>query len=104
MQKITDIKSKELVHGITGHYMHGAGQTIGYVKIEKGAVLPEHSHPHEQITLIMEGEFEMTIGGEKHLFTAGCVHVIPSNVPHSAVALTDCIAIDVFNPVREDYR
>lgn len=104
MQKITDIKSKEVVPGITGHYEHGAGQTIGYIRIKKGAVLPEHSHPHEQITLILEGEFEMTIGGEKYLFTAGSVHVIPSNVPHSAVALTDCIAIDVFNPVREDYR
>lgn len=104
MQQIKDIKAKELVPGIIGHYIHGAGQTLGYIKIEKGAILPEHSHPHEQITFILEGQFEFTIGGEKFLFTPGDVHVIPSNVPHAAVAITDCIAIDVFNPVREDYR
>lgn len=104
MEQIKSVKPKEVVAGIVGHYVHGAGQTIGYVKISKGAVLPEHSHPHEQITLILEGEFEMTIGGERYLFTPGCVHVIPSNVPHSAFAITDCVAIDVFNPVREDYK
>ena len=104
MQHINQVKTKEVVPGIVGHYVHGTGQTIGYIKIKKGAILPEHHHPHEQITFILEGEFEMTIGVEKYLFTAGCVHVIPSNAPHSAVAITDCIAVDVFNPVREDYR
>ncbi|HRH59424.1 MAG TPA: cupin domain-containing protein [Chitinophagaceae bacterium] len=104
MQHFSEVKTKEVVPGIVGHYVHGSGQTIGYIKIAKGAVLPEHSHPHEQITYIMQGEFEMTIGGEKYLFTPGCVHVIPSNTPHSALAITDCIAIDVFNPVREDYK
>jgi quercetin dioxygenase-like cupin family protein len=46
----------------------------------------------------------MIIGGEKYLFTPGMVHVIPSNTPHSAVALTDCRIIDSFAPARDDYR
>jgi quercetin dioxygenase-like cupin family protein len=46
----------------------------------------------------------MTIGGEFYPLAAGMYHVIPSNTPHSAIAKVDCIAIDVFSPVREDYR
>jgi quercetin dioxygenase-like cupin family protein len=52
----------------------------------------------------VEGELEMIIGGEKYLFTPGTVHVIPSNVPHSAYAITDCKVIDAFSPARDDYR
>ncbi|HRX94947.1 MAG TPA: cupin domain-containing protein [Chitinophagaceae bacterium] len=53
---------------------------------------------------MVEGELKMTIGRKTNVLTAGTVHVIPSNVPHSAIALTDCRVIDVFNPVREDYK
>ena len=66
--------------------------------------MPEHQHPHEQITHILSGELEMMIGGEKILFTAGSVHVIPSNTPHGAVAISDCKVIDAFSPARDDYR
>lgn len=104
MQSIKDIKPKELVAGISGHYAHGAALTLGYVEIKEGAILPEHYHPHEQITFIMEGQLDMTIGGKFIPLTAGMYYVIPSNVPHSAIAKTDCKAIDVFNPVREDYK
>lgn len=104
MSQIKDIKSHEVVAGITGHYVHGKDLTFGYVEIKKGADLPAHQHPHEQITYIIEGQLDMTIGGKLYILTAGMYHVIPSNVPHSAIARTNCIAIDVFNPVREDYR
>jgi len=46
----------------------------------------------------------MTIGGKFCPLKAGMYHVIPSNTPHSAVAKVDCIAIDVFSPVRKDYK
>ena len=57
-----------------------------------------------RILIIIEGQLDMLIGGEPYSLTAGMYHVIPSNTPHSAIAVTDCKAIDVFNPVREDYR
>ncbi len=104
MQQIMEIIPKELAAGISGRYIHGAGQTFGYVHIDEGAVLPEHHHIHEQITFIVEGELEMQIDGKPYLLTKGCVHVIPSNAPHSAIARKHCIVIDVFNPVRNDYR
>lgn len=104
MQNIKDIKPKELVSGITGHYVHGAQLTLGYVEIEAGSILPQHSHVHEQITYILEGQLDMVIGGKNCSLTAGMYYVIPSNVPHGAVAPVHCKVIDVFNPVREDYR
>jgi quercetin dioxygenase-like cupin family protein len=56
------------------------------------------------VTHILEGQLEMTIGGEKMLLTAGTVHVIPGNVPHSAYAVSNCRVLDAFSPVRDDYR
>jgi quercetin dioxygenase-like cupin family protein len=104
MQQIKDIKAKDLVPGITGYYAHGNALTLGYVEIKAGAVLPEHHHVHEQITYIIEGQLDMVIDGKPCPLKAGMYYVIPSNVPHSAVARMDCKVIDVFNPVREDYK
>jgi quercetin dioxygenase-like cupin family protein len=102
--QIKNIKPKEVVPGITGYYAHGTGQTFGYVEVKAGSELPEHHHVHEQITYIIEGELDMIIAGQACSLKTGMYHIIPSNVPHSAVALVDCKIIDVFNPVREDYK
>ena len=104
MQNIKDITPKEVVAGITGYYAHGKDLTFGYVEIIPGAILPEHHHVQEQITYIIEGQLDMTIGGEFCSLTAGMYHIIPSHTPHSAIARTACKVIDVFNPAREDYR
>ena len=104
MQSIKNIPPKEIVPGITGYYAHGEKQTFGYVEIKNGSVVPEHHHVHEQITYIIEGQLNMVIGGKPCPLTAGMYHVIPSHMPHSALAVTDCIVIDAFSPVREDYR
>ena len=104
MQHIKDTPARELVAGFTGHYVHGKDMTLGYVEIKAGNDLPQHQHPHEQITYIIDGQLDMIIGGRPYTLTAGMYFVIPSNTPHGAVAVTDCKVIDVFNPVREDYR
>ena len=105
MQKvISDIKERELAKGIRGRYFHTSSNTIGYVDIDKGAILPAHSHMHEQTTQILEGQLEMTIGGVTQILEPGVITLIPSNVVHSARALTDCKVKDFFSPVREDYK
>jgi len=101
---VNALTAKTLVPGITGKLVHTDGMTILHAHIEKGAVLPEHQHPHEQITNIISGELEMTIGGETKVCKPGDVITIASNVPHSARALTECRVIDAFQPVREDYK
>jgi quercetin dioxygenase-like cupin family protein len=104
MQHLQDIPVKQMRPGFFGKMVHGDKSSLVFWEIKKDSSLPEHRHVHEQITHIVEGQLEMVIGGEKYLFTAGTVHVIPSNVPHSAHALTDCKVIDTFAPARDDYR
>jgi len=100
----SDIPQKILAKGIKGRYVHTETNTFGFVEIEEGAVLPEHSHFHEQTTQIIEGKLKMTIGGKTKILESGMFTIIPSNMPHSAVALTDCKVTDTFCPVREDYK
>lgn len=104
MDNIKNIIPKELASGITGHYAHGDKVTFGYVELKKGSSIPLHNHINEQITYIIEGQLDMVIGGEAYSLTDGMYLVIHANVPHSAVAITDCKVIDVFGPVREDYK
>lgn len=104
MQHISTLPVRELRPGFFGQFLHGDKGTVTWWDIKKGSVLETHQHPHEQITYVLEGELEMIIGDEKYNFTAGMTHVIPSNIPHSAVALTNVKVIDFFSPARDDYR
>jgi quercetin dioxygenase-like cupin family protein len=101
---IVEIPQRKLIEGIKGRYIHTETSTIGFVEIAKGAHLPAHSHHHEQTSQINKGQLEMTIGGETMILEPGNFVIIPSNVVHSARALTDCVVTDTFCPVREDYK
>ena len=90
--------------GIKGPIFHSEQLTFGHFTIEKNAILPEHSHHHEQWTNLIEGELEFDIDGEKQILTSGQTAYIPSGIPHSAKAITECKVIDCFMPVREDFK
>ena len=101
---LTDLTPKELAPGYTARLVHTDHLTISHVSVVAGSPLPQHAHPHEQVANIVEGEFEMTVGGETRVLRAGAVAVIPPNVPHSGKAISKCYIVDVFYPVREDLR
>ena len=101
---LDQITPREIIKGFHVKFIHTEHVTIGFVAIVSGSVLPEHQHMHEQTTTVLEGKLELTVGGQVHLLEAGQAVVIPSNVRHSALAHTDCKAMDVFSPVREDYK
>jgi quercetin dioxygenase-like cupin family protein len=84
--------------------IHTDAMTLAYVDVDEGADLPEHAHVHEQVLNMLEGRFELTVEGNPHILEAGDVFAIPSNAPHSGRALTKCRILDVFHPVREDFR
>ena len=73
------------------------------VYFEKGAVGEIHSHPHEQITYVLEGEFEFNIDGKKKIVRAGDSMFKESNVPHGTTCLKKGKLLDVFSPHREDF-
>ena len=62
-----------------------------------------HNHVHEQWTHVIQGELLFDINGEQKLLTNGMTAFMPSNIPHSAKAITDCKVIDCFLPVRQDF-
>lgn len=101
---LQEVKEQEPFPGYRGRFVHSETMTIAHFSIKAGAAVPEHSHPHEQVANVIKGEFELTVRGEAKRLGPGSAAVIPSNTPHSGKALTDCYVIDVFHPVREDYR
>ncbi len=101
---LSDIQEREMVPGFRARFVHAERMTCSYWTIAAGAALPEHAHPHEQVTNIIRGRFEMAVDGETQTIEAGTVVVIPSGAKHRGRALTDCFILDVFSPVREDYR
>ncbi|WP_106791711.1 cupin domain-containing protein [Aquimarina sp. Aq78] len=104
MIEISKIEEKEIMEGFKGKFIHTENSTLAFWEIKKGAVLPLHSHIHEQTTQVLEGKLELTIGEETNIYEKGFVAVIPPNVAHSGTALTDCRVLDTFSPVREDYK
>ncbi|HIE24977.1 MAG TPA: cupin domain-containing protein [Anaerolineales bacterium] len=101
---LSTIEEKEIVKGFHAKFAHTENMTASFWRVEAGAELPEHTHPHEQISIVISGKFEMTLDGEKEILDAGMIALIPSNVKHGGKAITDCEIRDVFTPIREDYR
>ena len=101
---LKDIEPRELMPGYRARFVHTDHTTHAYWEIEPDRPLPEHSHPHEQIVNVLEGTIELTVEGTPHMLQAGDVLHIGGGVPHSAVAHTFCRVLDVFSPVREEYR
>ncbi|CAM5773632.1 cupin [Labrys miyagiensis] len=97
------LEPRTVIPGFHGRFAHSHTMTYVMWQIDAGAVLPLHSHPHEQVVHQFEGRMELTIDGVTHLVTPGMMAVIPPHAPHSALALTACRTMDVFYPLREDY-
>ncbi len=102
--KLEELQIKQPFPGFKVRFVHSATMTFAHWNIEAGALLPEHSHPHEQVANVIQGEFELTINGETRRLGPGSVGIIPSNAVHSGRAVTRCHIIDAFYPIREDYR
>ena len=102
--KLKEIKSLEIMPGLNGRMIHGQTMTWAFWEIEKGAEVPMHQHIHEQIMHVQEGKFEFTLDGKTKVYESNSVVVIPPNTLHSGIALTNCKIMDIFSPVREEYR
>ena len=90
--------------GVTMWPAAGTNMTINFVRIEPGAEVPLHHHPHEQGGTVIEGMIIMTIDGETREMRVGDVYVAPPDSVHGATAGPDgCLVVDIFSPPREDY-
>jgi quercetin dioxygenase-like cupin family protein len=85
------------------HFVVGQNIMLARVLLKKGCIVPEHSHPNEQVTFIAEGALKFWIDGKEIVVNSGEVLTIPPNMPHRAEALEDTVDFDVFNPPRADW-
>jgi quercetin dioxygenase-like cupin family protein len=95
---------KEMIAGVwLKSLTHGAATHMTEVRFVKGAVVPEHRHPHEQTGYLISGSLRFFGNGEDTVVSPGDCWNFPSGAPHGAEALEDSVVIEVFSPVREDY-
>ncbi len=102
--KEKDIDWKIVGEGIRMKVLsYGDNLMMTMVEFKKGAAAPMHSHPHEQISYILEGKFIYRIDGEEKIMEKGDSVYVPSNAKHNVTALEDGIILDVFTPIRRDF-
>ncbi len=102
--RLTEVAAFELAPGVSARPLFGDGAMLNLVRLEPGSGVPTHSHAHEQLGHVLEGELELTIDGTPHVLTPGDAFQIPGGVAHAARSEHGCLVLDVFQPVREDYR
>lgn len=101
-----DLPKEELKPDLHRRLIPAERMTIGHVYLDKGCVVPKHSHENEQLTYILAGALRFWLGddeGEVVDVHAGEVLHIPAHIPHSAEALEDTLDVDIFSPARADW-
>src|SRR5271163_3484883 len=95
LEQMSDVISRKLITGEKA--------MVAQVYLKKDAVVPLHHHESEQITYIMDGALKFELQGREVIVRKGELLLIPSNVPHRAVALEDTLDLDIFSPIRRDW-
>lgn len=96
---------REVIPGVKITTTWGDRVMMSFVDFEPHSEVPAHDHPHEQMGMVLDGEFEFTIGGETRIVSAGDCYCVPSGIVHSVkVGDGPARALDIFSPPREDYQ
>jgi quercetin dioxygenase-like cupin family protein len=100
-----EMEKETVKDGVKRRIVTGERAMLAHIYLDKGARVPMHSHENEQITYLLEGTLKFWIGEERRelVLRAGEVLHLPSNVPHEAEALEDCLDVDIFSPPRQDW-
>ena len=99
----TDIEPEPLNPLITRQYVVGTNVMLARIVLKKGAQVPVHHPFHEQISRVVAGALSFMIDGKQVAVRAGEILTIPPNIPHQVIALEDSVALDIFNPPRQDW-
>lgn len=108
-EKWSEIPRETVTADIGRRLFTGERMMLAQVYLDKGAIVPWHSHENEQLTWVLEGALHFWLGREgspdqmEMIIRAGEVLFIPSDVPHKVVALEDTLDVDVFSPPRQDW-
>jgi quercetin dioxygenase-like cupin family protein len=103
--RFEDVRPFPLTDGVSGRPLFGHNGMLNLIEFEPGSVVPLHSHPHEQLGIVLRGMQALVVDGVAHELQAMEGYVLPGGVEHSAYCGPDgAVVLDVFAPVREDYR
>jgi quercetin dioxygenase-like cupin family protein len=97
------LKVVERLPGWKGRFFHAATITFADYEFTAGSTIHEHFHPEEEVYEIIAGELEIFVDGVTQVVRLGIVAVVPSNAPHSVLALTDGRVIIVDHPARPEF-
>jgi quercetin dioxygenase-like cupin family protein len=104
LHRWSEIEPEQLNPLLTRQFLTGSKAMLGRIVLTKGCAVPRHSHPNEQLVFILEGSLRFEFDdGSTQLVNSGEILVIPSDLPHAAVALEDTINFDIFAPPRQDW-
>lgn len=105
LTQLSAVQPVELAPGVRIRLLFGQGAMLSLVEIDPGGVVPLHSHPHEQLGYVVSGELRLTVAGVEHRLHPTDGYQLEGGIEHSATSGPDgCLVLDVFHPVREDYR
>jgi quercetin dioxygenase-like cupin family protein len=100
-----DANQREFAPGVKLKTMWGDKIMMSLVELDPDSEVPLHSHPNEQAGMVLEGEFEFTIGTESKKVKKGEYYIIPGGIEHRVVAGSKpARALDIFSPPRDDYK
>jgi quercetin dioxygenase-like cupin family protein len=103
--RLGELEPRPIFAGVVGRAVHGDRITLGVIELDPGVELPEHSHPNEQLGILLSGSLLLNVAGESRTLRAGETWRIPADVPHSGRAGPEgAVAIDVFGPPRGDWQ
>jgi quercetin dioxygenase-like cupin family protein len=98
-----DVQLESVREGISRKFIAGDREMLAQIYLERGAIVPTHSHESEQLTYVLSGALKFTLEGRDVTVRPGQVLRIPSWVPHSAEALEETFELDLFSPIRQDW-
>ncbi len=103
--RVRELPESEMMPGVRRRAVWTDGAMLTFFSFAPGSVVPEHEHPHEQITVVTKGALEFTLHGVTRTLRPGDGVRIQPNVRHSARTLAEATeAFDAWNPPREDYK
>jgi len=88
--------------GVRGKLLQAGDKQVVFFEIEPIGTVPLHTHG-AQWGVVVEGEMELTIGGETKTYRAGDCYYVPAGVEHGATFKTHFKGIDVFDEL-DRYR
>lgn len=101
--QLDKVPKENISDKITRQYVMGSQSMMVKWTLKKGALIPLHFHPNEQITWITKGAVKVLSQNKEFILKAGDIMIFPPYVPHQFLALADTIDIDFFTPIREDW-